>query len=72
MRFRIGMRKKPINQLNWENKIKNKKKPINQLNWENKIKNKKSNYDKKNRLNRLEYFKKYLVRFGFGFISLKP
>jgi len=58
MRFKIGVRKKPTNQLNWENKIINKK----------------SNYDKKNRLNRLEYFKKYLVRFGFGFgfISLKP
>jgi hypothetical protein len=56
MRFRIGVRKKSTNQLNWGNKIKIKK----------------SNYDKKNRLNQLEYFKKYLVRFGFGFISLKP
>jgi hypothetical protein len=27
---------------------------------------------KKNQLNRLEYFKKYLVQFDFGFISMKP
>jgi hypothetical protein len=27
---------------------------------------------KKNRINQLEYFKKYSVRFGFDFISLKP
>jgi len=26
---------------------------------------------KKNQLNQLEYLKKYLVRFGFGFINLK-
>jgi hypothetical protein len=53
MRFRIGVRKKPTNQLNWENKIKIKK----------------LNYNKKNRLNRLEYFKKYLVWFGSVSVS---
>jgi hypothetical protein len=40
MRFKIGVRKKPTNQLNWENKIINKK----------------SNYDKKKQIKSIRIF----------------
>jgi hypothetical protein len=53
----IGVRKKSKNQLNRENWKKN--------NWKNRI-------VKKNRLNRLKFWKNRPVRFGFGFISMKP
>ena len=51
------MRKKPENRLNRENPKKN--------NWKNRT-------EKKNRLNRLNFWKNWPVRFSFGFINNKP
>ena len=55
--FFYRMRKNSKNRFNWKNWKKN--------NWKNQTM-------KKNRLNRLEFWKNRPVRFGFGFISLKP
>ena len=49
-----------------------RKKLENWLNRENRKKNNRKNQTKKNQLNRLNFWKNRLVRFGFGFINKKP
>ena len=58
----LGVRRKSKNRLNQENWKNN--------NWKNN--NRKNRTVKKNRLNRLKFLKNRPVRFGSGFISLKP
>jgi len=53
----LGVSKKTEKPRNWKNQKKN---------------NRKNQTEKKNRINRLKNHKKNLVRFGFGFQSLKP